>query len=42
MDGRQPAPPGPLWKRLAWFVGLWAAGLAAVGTLAWVLRLWIG
>lgn len=34
--------PGPLWKRLAWFVALWAAGLAAVGTLAWVLRLWIG
>ena len=34
--------PGPLWKRLAWFVALWAAGLVAVGTLAWVLRLWIG
>ncbi|MGO1542088.1 MAG: DUF2474 family protein [Luteimonas sp.] len=42
MDARPPASPGPLWKRLAWFVGLWAAGLAAVGTLAWVLRLWIG
>lgn len=38
-----PGPaPGPLWKRLAWFVALWAAGLAAVGTLAWLLRLWIG
>ena len=34
-------PPGPLWKRLAWCVGLWLAGLAAVGTLAWLLRLWI-
>ena len=34
-------PPGPLWKRLAWFVCLWLAGLAAVGTVAWVLRLWI-
>jgi len=34
--------PGPLWKRLAWFVALWAAGLAAVAALAWVLRLWIG
>lgn len=33
--------PGPLWKRLAWFVALWAAGLAAVATLAWLLRLWI-
>ena len=34
--------PGPLWNRLAWFVGLWAAGLAAVAALAWMLRLWIG
>src|SRR5690606_32269725 len=34
-------PPGPLWRRLAWFVGLWLAGLAAVGSLAWLLRLWI-
>lgn len=34
-------PPGPLWKRLAWFVVLWLGGLAAVGTLAWLLRLWI-
>lgn len=33
--------PGPLWKRLAWFAALWLAGLAAVGTLAWLLRLWI-
>jgi len=34
--------PGPLWKRLAWFVALWLGGLAAVGSLAWLLRLWIG
>lgn len=33
--------PGPLWKRLAWFVGLWVAGVAAVGAVAWVLRLWL-
>jgi hypothetical protein len=32
---------GPLWKRLAWFAGLWAAGVAAVGAVAWLLRLWI-
>ena len=36
------ATPGPLWKRLLWFVGLWLAGLACVGTVAWLLRLWIG
>lgn len=28
-------------RRLAWFVGLWAAGVATVGAVAWVLRLWI-
>lgn len=33
--------PGPLWKRLLWFVGLWAAGVAVVGTVAYILRLWI-
>jgi hypothetical protein len=35
------AAPGPLWKRLAWFVGLWAAGVAAVGGVALLLRWWI-
>lgn len=38
----QAAASGPLWKRLAWFVGLWLGGLAAVAALAWLLRLWIG
>ena len=32
---------GPLGRRLLWFVGLWAGGVAAVGLLAWVLRLWM-
>jgi hypothetical protein len=32
---------GPLWKRLAWFAGLWAAGVATVGGVAYLLRLWI-
>ena len=31
----------PLWKRLAWFFGLWAAGVATFGTVAYLLRLWI-
>ncbi len=30
-----------LWKRLGWFVTLWAAGVAAVGTVAYLLRWWI-
>jgi len=31
----------PLWKRLAWFVGLWVAGVATVGLVAFILRWWI-
>jgi hypothetical protein len=30
-----------LWKRLAWFVLLWAAGVACVGAAALVLRWWL-
>jgi hypothetical protein len=28
----------PAIRRLAWFVGLWAAGVAAVGVVALVIR----
>ncbi|HEX8583098.1 MAG TPA: DUF2474 family protein [Allosphingosinicella sp.] len=28
-------------KRLAWFVGLWAAGVAAVGAVAYGIRFWL-
>jgi hypothetical protein len=31
-----------LGKRLAWFVALWAAGVASVGAAAWLIRLIIG
>jgi hypothetical protein len=31
----------PLWQRLAWFVGLWAASVAALGAVAYLIRLWI-
>ena len=33
--------PGPWWKRLLWFVALWAAGVAAMGAVAYLLRWWI-
>ena len=33
---------GPLGRRLLWFVGLWVAGVAAVGSVAWVIRAWLG
>lgn len=28
-------------KQLAWFVGLWAAGAAAVAAVSFVLKLWL-
>jgi hypothetical protein len=31
----------PLWKRLAWFVALWAAGVLTVGVVAELLRWWL-
>ncbi len=34
-------PGGPLPKRLAWFVGLWAAGVLTVTAVAYFIRWWI-
>ena len=36
------APQSPLWKRLAWFVGLWAGGVTAVGAVAYGIKYWLG
>jgi hypothetical protein len=33
--------PGP-WRRLLWFVAIWAASVAALGVVAWLIRLLIG
>ena len=32
----------PLAQRLAWFVLLWVAGVVAVGSVAWIMRLFLG
>lgn len=29
-------------KRLAWFVGLWLAGVAVLGVFAWIIRWSLG
>ena len=35
------AAPGPWWKRLAWFAGLWGASVAVIGSVAYLLRWWL-
>jgi len=32
---------GPLWRKWAWFAGLWAAGVFAVGGVGYLLRWWL-
>ncbi len=29
-------------KQLAWFVGLWLAGVLAVGIVGLIIKLWLG
>jgi hypothetical protein len=31
----------PLWKRLAWFAGLWAASVVSLASVAYLIRFWI-
>jgi hypothetical protein len=33
--------PGPLWKRLAWFAGLWLASITMLGVVAYGIKLMI-
>ncbi|UAJ09568.1 DUF2474 domain-containing protein [Polymorphobacter megasporae] len=35
------APESSTAKRLAWFVGLWVAGVATVAAVGLVIRLWL-
>ena len=40
-DRPEDAPAGSAATRLLWFVGLWVASVAAVGAVAYAIRLWI-
>jgi len=33
--------PGPLWRRLLWFAGLWAAGVGCVAAVGYIIRIWL-
>lgn len=37
----KPTRRGAWPARVAWFVGLWLAGIATIGAVAWVLRFWL-
>lgn len=32
----------PLWRRLAWFAAIWAASVAALGVVAFLIRMALG
>jgi hypothetical protein len=34
-----PRQTGSWWKRLAWLILIWAASVAALGAVAWAIRL---
>lgn len=40
-DGSVPEHPVPVWRRLAWFVALWAGSVLSLGIVAGLLRTWL-
>lgn len=31
----------PMWRKLAWFFGLWLAGVLSVGAVSYLIRAWL-
>ncbi len=40
-DGPADQASPSLARRLAWFIGLWVASVLSIGTVAYLIRLWI-
>lgn len=41
-SGAKPrSTPRPLWRRLAWLVGIWTASVLALAAVAWLMRLFM-
>lgn len=41
MDTSSPSPGRPLWRRLLWFVAIWAGSILAFGVVATILKAWL-
>lgn len=41
MDRMTADKPGPFWKRLLWFVALWAAGVLGLAVVGYAIKLLI-
>ena len=39
--GMSESGPRPLWKKWAWFAGLWAAGVLVVSVVGLLIRWWL-